>query len=84
MRANPCLWLFAIASRVLGRGLILTVQCYQLLISPWLGPNCRFEPTCSSYFIQAVRKYGPFRGAWRGVRRILRCHPWGASGYDPP
>jgi putative membrane protein insertion efficiency factor len=65
-------------------GLIGAVRVYQLLISPWLGPVCRYEPTCSHYMIQAVRKYGVWRGGWKGVRRIARCHPWGASGYDPP
>ena len=64
--------------------LIAAVRCYQLGISPWLGPRCRFQPTCSQYFIEAVRKYGAVRGSWRGLRRIGRCHPWGGSGYDPP
>jgi uncharacterized protein len=66
------------------RALIAGVRCYQLAISPWLGPRCRFQPTCSQYFIEAVRKYGAVRGSWRGLRRIGRCHPWGGSGYDPP
>jgi putative membrane protein insertion efficiency factor len=64
--------------------LIAAVRCYQYGISPWLGPRCRYQPTCSQYFIEAVAKYGAVRGAWRGVRRICRCHPWGGSGYDPP
>lgn len=64
--------------------LIAAVRLYQLVISPWLGPVCRFEPTCSNYMIQAVRKYGFVRGSWKGLRRIARCHPLGASGYDPP
>ncbi|MGD9719727.1 MAG: membrane protein insertion efficiency factor YidD [Pirellulales bacterium] len=64
--------------------LVGAVRAYQLLISPWLGPVCRYEPTCSNYMIQAVRKYGAARGAWKGLRRILRCHPFGSSGYDPP
>jgi putative membrane protein insertion efficiency factor len=66
------------------RMLIAGVRCYQLGISPWLGARCRFQPTCSQYFIEAVRKYGAVRGSWRGLRRISRCHPWGGSGYDPP
>jgi putative membrane protein insertion efficiency factor len=65
-------------------GLIATVRLYQLLISPWLGPVCRFEPTCSNYMIQAVLKHGFLRGSFKGVRRIARCHPFGGSGYDPP
>lgn len=64
--------------------LIALVRCYQLAISPWLGARCRFQPTCSQYFIDAVKKYGALRGSYRGLRRIGRCHPWGGSGYDPP
>jgi putative membrane protein insertion efficiency factor len=64
--------------------MIALVRCYQYLISPWLPARCRYEPSCSQYFIEAVRKYGPIRGAWRGTLRICRCHPWGGSGYDPP
>lgn len=60
------------------------VRCYQWLISPWLGPRCRFTPSCSEYFIGAVGRYGVLRGSWRGMKRIARCHPWGGSGYDPP
>ena len=66
------------------RALVVGVRCYQLGVSPWFGPRCRFQPTCSQYFIEAVQKYGALRGSWRGVRRIARCHPWGGSGYDPP
>jgi uncharacterized protein len=64
--------------------LIAAVRGYQLGISPWIGPRCRFQPTCSQYYIEAVRKYGALRGSWRGLCRICRCHPWGGSGYDPP
>jgi putative membrane protein insertion efficiency factor len=64
--------------------LIAMVRGYQILLSPLLGGQCRFYPSCSQYFIEAVRKYGPISGAWRGVRRILRCHPFHPGGYDPP
>ncbi|MBI83774.1 MAG: membrane protein insertion efficiency factor YidD [Planctomycetaceae bacterium] len=64
--------------------LIGVVRSYQLLISPWLGRNCRFTPNCSNYFIQAVRKYGCLPGSLRGVWRICRCHPWSAGGHDAP
>jgi putative membrane protein insertion efficiency factor len=64
--------------------LIAAVRCYQYAISPWLGPRCRYQPTCSNYFIEAVRKHGAIVGAWKGLCRICRCHPWGGSGYDPP
>lgn len=64
--------------------LIAMVRGYQILLSPVLGGQCRFYPSCSQYFIEAVRKYGPISGAWRGVLRILRCHPFHPGGYDPP
>lgn len=63
--------------------LLILVSLYRFLISPWLGNNCRFEPSCSQYAIEALREHGAFRGTWLTVRRIGRCHPWGGSGYDP-
>ncbi len=66
------------------RVLIGMVRLYQTLVSPLLGRHCRFEPTCSVYFIESVHKYGAIRGAFRGVLRICRCHPWHRGGYDPP
>ncbi len=63
--------------------LILVFRGYQLLISPMLPNACRYAPTCSEYGIQAVRKYGAFKGGWMAIKRILRCHPWGGHGYDP-
>jgi len=59
------------------------IKIYQILISPLLGPSCRFTPTCSQYTIEAIQKYGPLKGGWLGFRRILRCHPWGGCGHDP-
>ena len=64
--------------------LIALARLYQGTISLMLGRRCRFEPTCSAYFIESVRKYGATRGAFRGIRRICRCHPWNPGGYDPP
>ncbi|HJQ81905.1 MAG TPA: membrane protein insertion efficiency factor YidD [Lacipirellulaceae bacterium] len=64
--------------------LIAAARVYQWTLSPLIGRHCRFEPTCSAYFIQAVQKYGALRGTWRGVKRIGRCHPFQAGGYDPP
>jgi len=63
---------------------IALIRLYQWTISPLLGPACRFEPSCSRYMIGAMQKYGFFRGGWRGVKRICRCHPWNEGGYDPP
>jgi putative membrane protein insertion efficiency factor len=65
-------------------GLITLVRGYQVLLRPILPAVCRFEPSCSEYFIQAVRKYGPLRGACKGAWRICRCNPFGRGGYDPP
>ncbi|TWT37213.1 putative membrane protein insertion efficiency factor [Posidoniimonas corsicana] len=80
------LWLFLVAGlQILPTALlVMLARGYQLLISPWLGQNCRFTPTCSSYFIQSVLKHGPLRGSLRGLRRIGRCHPWNPGGHDPP
>ncbi len=67
--------------------LILAIRLYQLTLSPLLsafGPVCRFEPSCSRYTIGALKKYGLFMGLYKGVRRVLRCHPWNPGGYDPP
>jgi putative membrane protein insertion efficiency factor len=59
------------------------LRAYQIVLSPWLGPACRFEPSCSSYAIEAVRRHGVVRGGWLGIRRLSRCHPLGDHGYDP-
>lgn len=67
----------------MSRILILLIRFYQLAISPWLAPRCRFMPTCSSYAIEAVHKHGACKGARLAAKRIARCHPWGGSGYDP-
>ncbi len=63
--------------------LILPIKLYQILISPFLGPSCRFNPTCSQYSIEAIQKYGPIKGSWLSIIRISKCHPWGKSGHDP-
>jgi putative membrane protein insertion efficiency factor len=62
---------------------IALVRLYQIVISPLLPNACRFDPTCSQYTIDALKTHGLFRGGWLGIRRILSCHPWGRSGYDP-
>lgn len=64
--------------------LIASVRLYQVTLSPFLGRQCRYHPTCSHYFIGAVEKYGALRGSWKGVLRICRCHPFRPGGYDPP
>jgi uncharacterized protein len=62
------------------RGLI---RAYQLLISPILGPNCRYLPSCSEYAAESIERHGALAGGWLAVKRLARCHPWGGSGYDP-
>jgi hypothetical protein len=69
--------------RLLGQLLILPIRFYQCAISPHLPSACRYTPTCSQYAVEAIRKHGPFKGTWLAIKRILRCHPWGGSGYDP-
>ena len=70
-------------SRALAKPLFWFVRFYRLAISPWLGMNCRFQPTCSSYAIEALQVHGVLKGSWLAAKRIGRCHPWGDSGYDP-
>ena len=59
------------------------IRLYQILLSPILGTKCRFTPSCSVYATEAIEKYGLRRGGWHAIKRIMRCHPWGGSGYDP-
>ncbi|MDE5981736.1 MAG: membrane protein insertion efficiency factor YidD [Duncaniella sp.] len=70
-------------SNVARQLLVLPIRFYKLCISPLLPPACRFTPSCSTYAMEAILKHGVFRGSWLAVKRILRCHPWGGSGYDP-
>jgi putative membrane protein insertion efficiency factor len=67
----------------LARLLTLPVHLYRYVISPLVGSNCRFQPTCSAYTLEALRTHGAFKGGWLALRRISRCHPWGGSGHDP-
>lgn len=69
---NPLRWLFVVLIRI-----------YQIFISPLLGANCRYTPTCSQYGKEAILKYGPFKGGWLTIKRILSCNPWGGHGHDP-
>jgi len=70
-------------ARLLAKLLVLPIRFYQVCISPLLGPSCRFTPTCSEYARQAILKHGPIKGLGLAIWRILRCNPWGGSGYDP-
>src|SRR5690242_5288555 len=72
-----------------GEGAVLTIllrgliRGYQLLVSPVLGPSCRYLPSCSEYAAEAILRHGALAGSWFAVKRLARCHPWGGSGYDP-
>ncbi|PFG62424.1 hypothetical protein AXZ77_1003 [Thioclava sp. ES.031] len=67
----------------LARILALPVHAYRLLLSPWMGHGCRYQPTCSSYALEALERHGAVKGGWLAGKRLLSCHPWGGHGYDP-
>ena len=75
--------LYQVFKNLLAKILIGMIRLYQVTLSPFIGRACRYTPTCSNYGIEAIRKHGPFKGLYLTVRRLLRCHPWGGSGYDP-
>jgi len=68
---------------MISKFLTLLIRGYQLILSPYLPMACRYHPSCSQYMIDAIRKYGSFKGTWLGLKRIGRCHPWGGHGFDP-
>ena len=70
-------------SKILIFPFLMLVRFYQVAISPFTPATCRFEPTCSSYMLEALKTHGLFNGLFLGIKRILSCHPWGRSGYDP-
>jgi uncharacterized protein len=63
---------------------VFLIRCYQWVISPLLGQNCRFHPSCSQYALEAVQSFGILRGGWLALKRLGRCHPWHPGGFDPP
>ena len=69
--------------RPLTKLLILLIRLYQITLSPFIGGACRYTPTCSNYGLEALRKYGAFKGGWLTIKRVVSCNPWGGSGYDP-
>jgi putative membrane protein insertion efficiency factor len=69
--------------KILSLPFIGLIKIYQLIISPWLGPSCRYTPTCSQYGVEAIQKYGPIKGLWLTIKRVARCNPWGGHGHDP-
>ena len=72
-----------LARRPVSAAMVGAIDVYRLAVSPWIGPACRFEPSCSAYGAEAIRRHGPLRGLILTLRRLARCHPWGGSGYDP-
>ncbi len=74
---------YSTVKKILIAPFVLLIKFYQICISPFTPPSCRFTPTCSQYALEAFRKHGPIKGLYLTVRRLLRCHPWGGKGYDP-
>ena len=75
--------LYQLLMTLLSKVMLALIWFYRTCISPLLPPACRYTPTCSQYAKEAIIKYGPFKGGWLALKRILRCNPWGGSGYDP-
>ena len=73
----------SIVGRITAWPLLALVQLYRYTLSPLIGANCRYQPTCSAYAIEALKTHGGLRGGWLAIKRIGRCHPWGGSGHDP-
>jgi putative membrane protein insertion efficiency factor len=69
--------------KILIAPILVLIYFYKIVLSPLMPSSCRFQPTCSSYFIEALKIHGPFKGTYLGINRISRCHPWGKNGYDP-
>ena len=70
-------------NKVVRKLVIASIKMYQILVSTWRSPSCRFSPSCSQYTLEAVERFGVRSGLWLGFKRISRCHPWGEYGYDP-
>lgn len=70
-------------NKILGAVFIGMIKFYQMAISPYLAPSCRYTPSCSQYGIEAIKKYGAFKGGFLTLKRVLSCHPWGGHGHDP-
>ena len=82
-RTNADFYLKRALLNILNKIFIFPVRVYQTMISPLLGSNCRYTPTCSQYMIDAINEWGAFKGIWLGLKRIGRCHPWAGHGHDP-
>ncbi|PTQ95819.1 hypothetical protein C8P68_105329 [Mucilaginibacter yixingensis] len=76
-------WLLQILKSLIGAIFLLLIKIYQYFLSPLLGVSCRYTPSCSQYGVEAIKKYGAFKGGWLTLKRIARCNPWGGHGHDP-
>jgi putative membrane protein insertion efficiency factor len=83
MKLNKIETVYLFTVKLLAYPVAIIIRGYQLFISPALPSSCRYIPTCSEYAIEALRKYGLFKGGWLAIKRVSRCHPWGGSGHDP-
>ena len=77
------MWIKDLVKTFLRYAFVAVIWAYRLLVSPLFPPSCRYHPTCSTYALEAIEKYGPLKGGWIGLKRIMRCHPWRSGGYDP-
>ena len=84
MSSNTLARLLGWPGRAAAQCVIAAIRLYQVTLSPLLGPACRFEPSCSRYMVESIKKYGLRKGLARGLRRLSHCHPWHPGGYDPP
>ena len=75
--------MFNFLKKIIGYIFLIPIYFYKWCISPFTPASCRHTPTCSEYFIESVKTHGPFKGSWLGLKRLSKCHPWGAHGYDP-
>jgi len=75
--------IYRVTVKVITFPFVVLIKIYQVIVSPLFPPSCRFVPTCSQYSVEALRKYGLFKGGWLTIKRISKCHPWGGNGYDP-
>ena len=83
MNHQPLARLIALPRKLIQQVLLVLIQVYRYVLSPFLGPRCRFHPSCSAYAAEALTRYGPLRGSWLAIKRVLRCHPFHPGGHDP-
>ncbi len=80
---NPFTFIWKLIKTAIASVFIVIIKFYKACISPLLPASCRYTPTCSAYSLEAIQKYGPFKGGWMAIKRIVSCNPWGGHGHDP-